>query len=207
MSASPTIVAFGDSLTVGYQSPSPEYPDGARTPYGTFLQEMLGEGAKVLIKGVNGETTGGMLTRLEQDVFVHRPSFCVVLGGSNDLGWGLPPDEVAQNIVTLHRRLRHRGIQSVAVTVPSVRGLDDAIPSRRVLNGLISDYCRMEGQPYVDLFSETAEPKTLRLAERYSNDGLHLSTEGYRRFAELLYERVFKSMGRFIGRQANRLTS
>jgi lysophospholipase L1-like esterase len=44
----------------------------------------------------------------------------------------------------------------------------------------------------VDLFTATAEPEKLRLAERYSNDGLHLTTEGYRLLAELLYRQVFK---------------
>jgi lysophospholipase L1-like esterase len=44
----------------------------------------------------------------------------------------------------------------------------------------------------IDLFGETAEPGTRCLAARYSNDGLHLTTEGDRRLADLLYDHVFK---------------
>jgi lysophospholipase L1-like esterase len=188
------IVTFGDSLTTGYQSPTRSNPAGAATPYGRFLQELLGEAAEVLIRGINGERTGEMLLRLESDVIVDRPDYAVILGGTNDLGWGIPPDEVAQNLVTICKRLAAKAIRPVAVTVPSIRGFDEYIPPRRVLNNLIIDYCRMESRPYVDLFAATSEPGTLRLAERFSNDGLHLTTEGYRLLAEKLYQEVFKPL-------------
>ena len=42
-----------------------------------------------------------------------------------------------------------------------------------------------------DLFAATAEPETQQLAARYSNDGLHLTTAGYRLVAERLYQEVF----------------
>jgi acyl-CoA thioesterase-1 len=188
------IVTFGDSLTAGYQSVTRENPTGEATPYGRFLQEFLGSSAKVAVRGVNGEMTGEMLLRLERDVVALRPDYAVILGGTNDLGWGVPPDEVAQNLVTVYKRLQGKGVRPVAVTVPSIRGVDSLIPHRRTLNHLIVDYCRMESQPFIDLFSATAEPGTLRLAGHYSNDGLHLTTEGYRLMAEKLYEEVFKPL-------------
>jgi lysophospholipase L1-like esterase len=42
-----------------------------------------------------------------------------------------------------------------------------------------------------DLFAATIEPETQQLAARYSNDGLHLTTAGYRLVAEGLYRHVF----------------
>ena len=56
------------------------------------------------------------------------------------------------------------------------------------------EYCLKARQPFVDLFMATAEPETFRLAETYSNDGLHLSTEGYRLLAEILHREVFKPL-------------
>ncbi|HET6370459.1 MAG TPA: GDSL-type esterase/lipase family protein [Nitrospiria bacterium] len=188
------IVAFGDSLTTGYQSVTPANPKGEATPYGRFLQELLGNAAKIAVRGINGEMTGEMLLRLERDVVELRPDYAVILGGANDLGWGVPPDEIAQNLVAMYKRLQGRGIRPVAVTVPSIRGFDTLIPHRRTLNELIVNYCRMEFQPFIDLFATTAEPGTLRLAVRYSNDGLHLTTEGYRLIAEKLYKEVFKPL-------------
>jgi len=45
-----------------------------------------------------------------------------------------------------------------------------------------------KGAKYVDLFSATADPATQRLSPNYSNDGLHLSAEGYRKVAETIFK-------------------
>ena len=187
------IIAFGDSLTVGFQSPTAENPRGESTPYGRSLQELLGDSAEVLVRGLNGELTGEMVMRLGRDVIPLRPNYVVILGGANDLGWEARPQEIMANLVAMYERARGAGIKPVAVTVPSIRGADSLIPTRQVLNRLILDYCEAKSQPVVDLFTAAAEPETLRLAEEYSNDGLHLTTEGYRLLARLLHEQVFKS--------------
>ena len=186
------IITFGDSLTVGFQSSTAENPRGVSTPYGRFLQECLGDSAEVLVRGVNGELTGEMAMRLGRDIIPLRPDYVVILGGANDVGWGAPPQEIMRNLVAMYERARGAGITPVAVTIPSIRGADSLIRPRQILSRLILDYCKAKPQPFVDLFTATAEPETLRLAERYSNDGLHLTTEGYRLLAKLLCDQVFK---------------
>ena len=79
-----SIFCFGDSLTAGYQSPTIDSPQIQETPYGRFLQEMLGEMASVTVSGVCGELTGEMAMRFRQDVLDHAPSYVVILGGTND---------------------------------------------------------------------------------------------------------------------------
>ncbi|NJN36990.1 MAG: hypothetical protein HC794_07975 [Nitrospiraceae bacterium] len=37
---------------------------------------------------------------------------------------------------------------------------------------------------YIDLFTATVDPDSGQLAQVYSNDGIHLTTAGYRLFAE-----------------------
>ena len=187
-------MTFGNSLTVGYQSPTPQNPTGKPTPYGRFLKELIGNSVEVVIKGVSGELTGEMVLRLDREVISKRPDYVVILGGANDLGWGAHPSEVMRNLVTMYERVRAGGIQPVSVTIPSIRGFDPLIPPRQALNNLIIEYCQSKQQPVVDLFMATAEPETLRLAEKYSNDGLHLTTEGYCLLAELLYHEVFKAV-------------
>lgn len=187
------IIAFGDSLTVGYQSPTPENPTGQATPYGRFLQDLMGEGAVVKIRGINGELTGQMVSRFERDVVSRSPDCVIILGGANDVGWGVPPAEIMANLSTLYDRATVEGIQAVAVTLPSIRGFDALIPPRQQLNQMIMENCKSRGIPCVDLFSATAEPDTHCLAERYSNDGLHMTTEGYRCLADLIYRSVFKT--------------
>ena len=193
------IVTFGDSLTVGFQSPSAEYPDGISTPYGQFLQKLLGPSAEVIVSGLNGELTGEMAMRLGRDVIAAKPDYVVILGGANDLGWNARPAEIMRNLITMYERCRGASIQPVAVTVPSIRGADSLIPPRQALNRLIAEYCQAKPQPMVDLFHATAEPdiprpaddySVPRLAADYSNDGLHLTTAGYRLLADLLYRDV-----------------
>ena len=65
------------------------------------------------------------------------------------------------------------------------------IARRMSLNRTIADYCASKSLACVDLFAATAEPDTLLLAPEFSNDGLHLTTEGYRCLARLLYDQVF----------------
>ncbi len=186
-----TIVAFGDSLTVGFQSPTPQNPWYQETPYTQFLGKWLQDKVQILTKGINGELTEEMVRRFEGDVIDHNPDYVIILGGSNDIGWGLPPDEVAQNLSRLFQEALSVHITPVAVTIPSLRGFDDLIPPRQSLNGLIVNQCRSLNIPCVDLFGASAEPNSLRLAQEYSNDGLHLTTRGYKLIADLLYKEVF----------------
>ena len=190
--AVPLIVCFGDSLTAGFQSPTPLCPEAVETPYGSFLQGRLGDRVHVRVSGVCGALTSEMAARFDREVLDCKPASVVVLGGTNDLGWNLPPQEIMRNLLEMYERAHAGGVQVVAVTVPSIRGCDDHIPRRHELNAMIHEYCAGHSLPCVDLFAATAEPETHRLAARHSNDGVHLTTAGYEMLATLLYEQVFK---------------
>jgi lysophospholipase L1-like esterase len=173
------------------------------TPYGAFLHERLRGTAAVRVSGVCGELTSEMVARFHRDVVATAPDYAVILGGTNDLGWNVPPSAIRGNLVAMYEAALKGGIRPVAVTVPSLRvegdsagfaedWVQDAVSRREVLNRLIQEFCDPKGVPVVDLFGETAEPGTRFLVGRYSNDGLHLTTEGYRLLADLLYDRIFK---------------
>jgi acyl-CoA thioesterase-1 len=197
------IICFGDSLTAGFQSPTSEYPAGQETPYGRFLQEWLGPSVEIRVSGICGELTSEMAMRFRRDVLQHRPGHVVVLGGTNDLGWNAQPGDIMRNLVKMYELARASGITPVPVTVPSLRvdisgggpeagaWLEQHLERRHVLNGLIRDYAASKQLAWVDLFTATAEPETSLLASQYSNDGLHLTTAGYRLLARLLYDQVF----------------
>jgi lysophospholipase L1-like esterase len=197
------IICFGDSLTAGFQSPTPECPAGQETPYGRFLQEWLGPSIEIRVSGICGELTGEMAMRFRRDVLQHRPGHVVVLGGTNDLGWNARPDDIMRNLIKMYELARASEIIPVPVTVPSVRveligagpdakaWLEQHVERRRVLNGLIKDYAASKHLACVDLFTATADPASHQLAAPYSNDGLHLTTTGYRLLARLLYDQVF----------------
>lgn len=199
----PLIVCFGDSLTAGYQSPTPDWPQLHETPYGSFLQERLGKAASVAVSGLCGELTGEMVQRFHRDVMARKAASVVILGGTNDLGWETASSEIFANLVAMYDMALAGGVHPVAVTVPSLRvpgnvgtgadrqWLDGHIQRRRELNRMIQQACLEKRFPCIDLFAATAEPESGLLAQPYSNDGLHLSTAGYQRLADLLYEMVF----------------
>ena len=198
------IICFGDSLTAGFQSPTRENPQGGSTPYGETLQERLGSAGQVSVSGICGELTGEMVMRFRKDVLAHAPHYVVILGGTNDLGWNGPTHEIMRNLVKMYEQTLAAGGVPVPVTVPSLR-VEDAGNSREgmdwvaghlerryELNGLILGYGRTKNLTAVDLFTATAEPETNLLAREYSNDGLHLTTAGYRLFADLVYRQVLQ---------------
>ncbi|ALA58112.1 SGNH/GDSL hydrolase family protein [Nitrospira moscoviensis] len=190
------VVCFGDSLTAGFQSPTRENPQGTATPYGDWLQEILGPAVQVRISGVCGEVTGEMVMRFRRDVLDHRPGYVVILGGTNDLGWNAAPAEIMRNLVKLYEQTFAAGAVPIPVTVPSIRVEDhDSNPDgrtwveghltrRRSLNDLIQAYAKSKNIACVDLFEATMETPSGQLAAEYSNDGLHLTTAGYRLVAE-----------------------
>jgi lysophospholipase L1-like esterase len=158
---------------------------------------------RVSVSGLCGELTGDMATRFRSAVLVHEPAYVVILGGTNDLGWNATPAAILRNLLQMYELAAAAGVTPVPVTVPSIRVGDDLsseesrrwlaehLDRRRQLNGLILHYAESKGLAAFDLFAATAEPETQQLAARYSNDGLHLTTAGYRLMAERLYQEVF----------------
>lgn len=157
------------------------------------------------ISGICGEVTGEMVLRFRSAVLSRRPQTVIILGGTNDLGWNADPSETMRNLTKMYELARAASIVPIPVTVPSIRvevgqdnpdavsWIDEHIQRRQRLNTLIADYAERKGVPYFDLFTATAEPDSLLLAEPYSNDGLHLTTRGYQQFGRLLYEQLFSS--------------
>jgi len=189
-------VAFGDSLTVGYRSGTPEDEWPRPTPYTRFLEdkteEMLirraaaGLRVEFVNRGVVGELTEEMVDRFGPDVVEHQPDAVIILGGSNDLGWGVEPPFVAENLAKMIDEAMSHGIQPIVCTVPSVLGFDEGIRPRLQLNDLIKNLSAELGIICVDLFSATGD-STGRLREEYSDDGLHLSPQGYEAMAEAIF--------------------
>lgn len=198
MNASTLVLCFGDSLTVGFQSPTRENPTGRDTPYGQFLQSLLGNAVVVRTSGICGELTSEMVRRFQRDVLTFRPAYVPILGGTNDLGWNASPRDILHNLIEMYEETLAIGSRPIPVMIPSIR-VEDAsgnpeghewlaghLARRHEVNQRILDYATSKGIGYVDLFTATAEPESGRLAANYSNDGIHLTTAGYQLFAQLV---------------------
>ncbi len=102
------IVALGDSNTAGFGV-------GRQDAFPARLEAMLrmnGTDAQVLNAGISGDTTQGMLGRLDSAV-PQGTQIVIVQGGYNDLRRGSSPAAVAVNIEAILSRLKARQIQAV----------------------------------------------------------------------------------------------
>jgi len=109
------IVAIGASNTSGFGV-------GAQDAYPAVLQVLLrkkGILAKVTNAGVNGDTTSGMLRRL--DNAVPRGTNLVILQpGANDLRFGFSREQRAANLAAMVKRLRARDIRVIVYDPQSI---------------------------------------------------------------------------------------
>jgi len=199
------VVALGDSLTVGFQSYGLGEDAWNSTPYTDFLIDQISRdfpsdspSIEIINKGLVGELSEQMVARFDSDVIHLTPRVVIILGGSNDLGWGLGPIEILLNLSTMYRLSSENRITPIACTVPSILGYDEGIPPRILLNRLLQDHCREIGIRCVDVFRATLDKDTNRLALQYSSDGLHLNSDGYRKIGAAIYEEGLRPVLRAI---------
>ena len=104
----PVIVAFGDSLTAGYQLPVDQsYPSQLQVK----LDE-LGYKYRVVNAGISGDTTAGGVARIET-VLMHKPAIVVLELGANDGLRGTPVKAMKENLAKMIERLQQEGITVV----------------------------------------------------------------------------------------------
>jgi lysophospholipase L1-like esterase len=160
------IVMLGDSITEGGK-----WPD-------------LLPGLRVLNRGIWGDTSEGVLTRLSE-IIRRRPRFVFLMIGINDVARdGIAPEQVDRNIRLIVRALRENQIGVVVQSVLFVSGPSEANPRIARLNVFIQDIAADETIPFLDLNPILAPAGSLLPEVTY--DGLHLSDRGYLLWAEAL---------------------
>jgi len=195
-----TFVALGDSMTAGFMSPV-GYSGPRYYPYTVVLEALMraslsrGCGFNVVVvnKGVNGDSTDGMLERFDRSVAREEPDYVILWAGINDLYAGASPEHLTGNIAELTERTRLMGAAPIVCAVTPVEGSPHFNERIRTLNALIREHCEAEELPYVDLYTATANPEQ-RLDPRYSDDGVHLSQEGYKVVAHTIYHEAVKEI-------------
>lgn len=102
------VVALGDSNAAGYGvGPGQAFPAQLEA-----LLRARGRDVQVYNAGVSGDTTGGMLARLDAAA-PPGTRLVIVQGGFNDRARGSPPGTIVANLQNILARLNARGIGSV----------------------------------------------------------------------------------------------
>lgn len=188
------IICLGDSLTYGYGV--------ARAVTWTALLSNGADGPEVVNRGISGDTTGGMLARLETDVLAEKSDLVLLMGGSNDIFFGRDLAAAKCNMAAIvFQCMAHRRKVVLGIPFPVLeKGLADQWKPfaggeevRRLLGEYgrwLVEFGREFGIPVLDLGEALPREEKDRISCYL--DGIHLSPGGHRLVAEFLRENLWK---------------
>jgi lysophospholipase L1-like esterase len=138
-------------------------------------------------RGVADDTIEDVRTRLG-DIVALRPKVLFLMIGVNDLERGATPPQVAERHATLVREIQaalpstHVVVQSLLPVRAKRAGLQSAIAET---NTFLARAAKVERVTWLDVGRALADTSG-QLADRYTDDGMHLSGDGYRAWAETI---------------------
>jgi len=172
------IVFVGDSLTQRY-------------PLNEFYP-----GLHVYNRGIDGDTTEGLLKRLELSIFDLKPIIVVLQIGTNDLQVaGLSKDDTISNIQQIVQKIQNTQpfIKIVLVSLYPVNLSVDKLVNKFIVGPRNNETIqtvnhaieKIQGVTYVDAYPHLLnEDKELNM--QFSKEGLHLSLAGYATITPLI---------------------
>lgn len=182
------MICIGDSLTYGL---------------GVLVEDSWVEllnresACEVQNRGINGDTSGGMLARFDRDVLREKPDLVFLMGGSNDFIMGCDLSVVKANFMAMAHQARAAKIGVMIGTeicgdTAHVRQdwsvLADFAEVERKLDEMaawLRSFCKVFRIPCIDLYSEFA--RAVRgSGQQYFIDGVHPNKKGHRLIADII---------------------
>ncbi len=188
------IVCLGDSLTYGYGV-------RRRDVWTSVASELSGD--IYINKGINGDTSGGMLSRFHEDVLMEKPKAVLLMGGANDFIMGESASRVKANMSSMAYQSLAKGILPVLgieidiiedMVYPEWRSFADFGDVRNKLCQYriwVKEFAKIFGIDYIDAYKPFNEYDASCGRDLYS-DGLHLNIEGNRFMASIVFEEMKK---------------
>lgn len=155
---------------------------------------------RVKNRGISGDTTEGVLFRLNE-VSRSNPEKVFILIGINDLSKGVSKETVFKNICSIAKQIHTDSpktkvfVQSVLPVNPSFEKFAKHVDkTEQVLwiNENLKSWCTQNNCSFVDLFSRFKNENDNFMNPLYTNDGLHLTGDGYILWAEIVKPMISK---------------
>ena len=180
------LVCIGDSLTYGYGVPS-------NACWVELLKIHLN--IEVINKGINGDTTAGILSRSYRDIIEQNPAYVIIMAGTNDIIMDYPLKLVKDNIELLVKEVKENNIIPIlALQPPIVTALaktfwDEEIDYEKANENLLN---------YINWAKIYADEKNIALVNFYDSfmkeqninnlycDGIHLNASGHKLMFEII---------------------
>ncbi|MFA0134751.1 SGNH/GDSL hydrolase family protein [Vibrio splendidus] len=164
------LVMFGDSIT--------EW-----APWADIFRDV-----SMVNRGLAGDTTTGMLHRIDTTLNV-KPKLVCFMAGINDLAQGYDVDHIYQNYIDMLKVWQENDIrilvQSTLYVGSKLQGLNTSV---ELLNSKISEYCSQQGIAFLDVNSVLSPNQVL--SNEYSCDDLHLNAKAYQAWSKVLQPKI-----------------
>jgi acyl-CoA thioesterase I len=197
-----TVVAFGSSSTEGSGATSQDRTYPARLEAG-LRAALPGAQVTVLNRGRGGEDVTEMMTRLEADVIVARPTLVIWQTGANAALRGMAPADFSALLEDGIQRLRARGVDVVLMDSQRAPRIL-AVPNFPAFDRAMRETA---ARLHVPLFSRAALMEAWAAAgtppaEMIGQDGLHHNDHGYACLAQAVTLAMLDAAGprRIAGR-------
>lgn len=163
------IVFIGDSITAKYK-------------LNNHYKEL---NLKTYNRGISGDTTTWLLSRLQTSLFDIAPSKIVLMIGTNDINYGKSVQEIADSyksiLQLIQQKLPTAKTWCVSIIPQNTKYSKNALYNNAIIcetNQKIQTLASFFGYEYVDLYSSLIDDNGF-LNSRYSTDGLHINSQGY----------------------------
>lgn len=157
------IVMLGDSIT-----------------YGVNWNELL-QMENVVNRGISGDTTEGILNRLEFVTEI-KPKICFIMCGINDIMIGQDMKKIKSNYNEILQKLSEQKIilviQSTLNVSPKLEDYKDINKKVKELNDFLIQYSKKKDLDYIDLNQKLSTDDILN--DIYTYDGVHLNGSAYK---------------------------
>src|SRR5262249_12590629 len=186
------IVFLGDSITQGWS-------DDFR---GKFA------GLNVANRGISGDTSRGLLARVDEDVLSLDPSGIVLLIGTNDISVKVRPEDIAANVKLLLKKIGEHNPDTpiILCQVMPTSGAKQNRPKDQIqkLNRLLAEMVRGNQQVTVlDTYTLFAGPDGEAKLEEFP-DLLHPNEIGYNKWKAALWP-LLATLG-FVDKEGDSFT-
>ena len=154
----------------------------------------LFQNKRVKNRGISGDICQGVYDRLTP-ITAGKPSKIFLMIGINDMARGTSIDSIADATLKIIKKIQSESprtriyLQSI-LPVNDSFGMFQGHMKRKAdikpLNGKLEQLSKTEKITFIDFYSHFVIPDTELMNPAYTNDGLHLTGEGYLKWVEIM---------------------
>ncbi|MEI0606579.1 GDSL-type esterase/lipase family protein [Brachyspira pulli] len=193
------VVCLGDSTTYGYMITRKKvWPSILNNK---FAEE--GKDINIINKGINGDTTSGMIARFERDCLNENADLLILMGGVNDIFMFQNIDKIKDNIKLIVETSNKNNVDIILFTpIPFIKeiftffeadNLDLFENTLKEYVSWINEYTKENNIKSIDVYNMFMN--NIFKSNKYEDiyfDGVHLSENGHNIFALELYKELVK---------------